>query len=293
MITSGNARRQQPEPSIRIALALGAGGARGVALAAVLRRLRAERIPIDAIVGCSVGGIVGAMYAAVGMEPDEMIEAARLLTPTTLLNYALSRWRLPFVSRAALRRSGAIPRLLRRLDEASFETLHHGVQRLGILTFDLLRREEVLLQGGPGLPAPLTVAMAVKASAAIPGLFPPLRATLPGRRCFLADPGWFTAVPVERSFAAPIGAHRVIAVDLSLLICLRQRPGAYWRHLQGICADRLIVLRPEVRGSGTIISHRGDPARLVAAGEAAVSGEALARLRCWAGLQAPREAGFS
>jgi NTE family protein len=279
-------------PTIRIALALGAGGARGVALAAILRRLREEGVPIEAIVGCSVGGIVGAMYAAVGMNPDEMIEASGLLTPTALLNYALSRWRMPYVSEAAFRRSGAIPGLLRRLDAASFDRLHHGVRRLGILTFDLLRREEMLVLGGPGYPAALPVAAAVRASAAIPVLFPPLVARVAGRRCLLADPGWFTAVPVERAFAAPIGAERVIAVDLSILVCMRQRRRAYWRHLQEICGDRLVVLRPQVGGSGTLLSRAGDRARLIAAGEEVVSGEALTRLRSWIPPRTPRQAGF-
>lgn len=217
----GHAEPFTPE----ITLVLGAGGARGVAHAAVLRSLRREGIAIDAILGCSVGAIVGGMYAAVGMEPDEMLEASRRLTAGSLLAFALSRWRVPGLSAAAGRRAGAIPEFLARLDAASFERLHHGVRRLGILTFDLVRREEVLALGGPGLPAILPLASAVKASAAIPVLFPPLRAEIAGRRRYLADAGWFTAVPVERAFAPPLSSRRVIAVDLSLLVCHARRAG--------------------------------------------------------------------
>lgn len=274
-----------------IALVLGAGGARGVAHAAVLRRLRREGVPIDAIVGCSVGAIVGAMHAAAGMEPDEMLLAARRLTPASLLAFALSRWRLPGLSAAAQRRAGAIPEYLARLERASFERLHHGVRRLGVLTFDIVRREEVFVLGGPGLPAPLPVAAAVKASAAIPVLFPPLPADMDGRRRYLADPGWFTAVPVERAFAPPLLAGRVIAVDLSLLVCPRQARRAYWRGLQEACGDRLLVLRPEVHGCGTIFSRRGDPARLTDAGEAAVE-RSLGVLRAWQRAEAAPRAGF-
>jgi NTE family protein len=263
-----------------ITLVLGAGGARGVAHAAVLRGLRREGIPIDAILGCSVGAIVGGMYAAVGMEPDEMLQASRRLTAGSLLAFALSRWRVPGVSAAAGRRAGAIPEYLARLDTASFETLHHGVRRLGILTFDMVRREELLALGGPGLPAPIPLASAVKASAAIPVLFPPLRAEIGGRRRYLSDAGWFTAVPVERAFAPPLRSHRVIAVDLSLLVCPRQARRSYWQRLQESCGDRLLVLRPNVRGCGTIFSRSGDPARLTEAGEAAVAG-ALGVLRAW------------
>ncbi|OLC56540.1 MAG: hypothetical protein AUH92_00055 [Acidobacteria bacterium 13_1_40CM_4_69_4] len=89
----------------------------------MLRGLRREGVPIDAIVGCSVGAIVGAMYAAAGMDPDEMLEASRRLTPLSLLAFAVSRWRLPLASRAALRHAGAIPGYLERLDRASFDRL--------------------------------------------------------------------------------------------------------------------------------------------------------------------------
>lgn len=275
-----------------IVLALGAGGARGVAHAAVLGRLRLERIPIDAVIGCSVGAIVGAMHAAVGMSPEDMIAASRRLTTGALLNFALSRWGLPGVSGPALRRSGAIPGFLEDLERSSFDRLHHDIRRLAVLTYDLLNREEVLVQGGRGVPATLTPLAAVKASAAIPGLFPPLRASIDGRRRLLADPGWITAVPVERAFAPPIGARRVIAVDLSIRVCVRQSRAGYWRHLEEACGDRLAVLRPDVRGCGTIFSRPGDVDRLVAAAEGAVSGASLERIRSWIPRETVWQAGF-
>jgi NTE family protein len=275
-----------------ITLVLGAGGTRGVAHAGILRRLRSERVPIDTIIGCSVGAIVGACHAAVGMEPDELIEAARSLGPASLLNFALSRWRLPVLSPRALRRAGAIVGPLRRLRRASFETLSHGIRRLGILVYDLPRREELLLHGGPGRPGPLPLLQAVKASAAIPGLFPPLRARLGGPTRYLVDAGWHTAVPVERAFAPPIGARRVVAVDLSIRLCVRQARRSYWNQLQESCGDRLILLRPDVRGCGTVVARRGDVDRLAAAGEACVDGAPLALLRSWVRPEGAPQAGF-
>src|SRR5262249_36767510 len=155
-------------------------------------------------VGCSVGAIVAAMHAAVGMHPDEMLEASRRLSPQALFAFALSRWRLPWLSRAAAARAGAIPEYLENLARSSFETLHHGVRRLGILAFDLRALEEIFAVGGPGPPAEIGIAAAVKASAAIPVLFPPLVARTGGRTRLLSDAGWFTAVPVERAFAPPL-----------------------------------------------------------------------------------------
>jgi NTE family protein len=274
----------------RIALALGAGGARGAAHAGVLRRLQAERIPVDAILGCSAGAIAAALYAGADVDPDELIAAAEGLRPATLLSFALSRWRLPGISARALRRSGPLPVYLKRLEGAAFGRLHRGVSRLGILTLSLLQGRTLLLYGGPGLPEPLPLLAAVKASAAIPGLFPPLVARVAGRPRLLADPGWFTAVPVEEAFAPPVSARRVIAVDLSLIVCPRQARRAYWDGLGRLHGDRLLVLRPRLSGCGTILPRRGSAARAAAAGEAAIGPEDLRTLRAWvaSGAAAPR-----
>lgn len=55
----------------RVALVLSGGGARGAAHIGVIRALEEEHIPIDYIVGTSIGAIVGALYA-IGYTPDEM-----------------------------------------------------------------------------------------------------------------------------------------------------------------------------------------------------------------------------
>lgn len=47
----------------KVGLALGSGGARGLAHVGVLKVLEAEQIPIDIITGTSMGAIIGAMYA--------------------------------------------------------------------------------------------------------------------------------------------------------------------------------------------------------------------------------------
>lgn len=55
----------------RIGVSLGGGGARGLAHIGVLRVFAQEQIPIDLIVGTSIGALVGGAYAA-GVTPDEM-----------------------------------------------------------------------------------------------------------------------------------------------------------------------------------------------------------------------------
>ncbi|WP_019948221.1 patatin-like phospholipase family protein [Hymenobacter aerophilus] len=55
----------------KVGLVLSGGGAKGLAHVGVLRQLERNQIPIDYIVGTSMGAIVGAMYAA-GYSPDEI-----------------------------------------------------------------------------------------------------------------------------------------------------------------------------------------------------------------------------
>jgi NTE family protein len=47
----------------KIGLALGGGGARGLAHAGVIQFLETEGIPIDIIAGTSVGSVIGAFYS--------------------------------------------------------------------------------------------------------------------------------------------------------------------------------------------------------------------------------------
>ncbi|MCP4631437.1 MAG: hypothetical protein GY855_00815 [candidate division Zixibacteria bacterium] len=60
---------------IKIGLALGGGGARGIAHVGVLKILEQNSIPIDCIAGTSMGSVIGAMYA---FEPDSKIVERRV-----------------------------------------------------------------------------------------------------------------------------------------------------------------------------------------------------------------------
>lgn len=66
---SGPCSRVQGRPCV--ALVLGGGGARGGAHVAVLRQLEAQQIPVDLIVGTSIGAFVGGLYAQ-GKTPAEI-----------------------------------------------------------------------------------------------------------------------------------------------------------------------------------------------------------------------------
>ena len=72
----------------RIGLALGGGGARGLAHIGVLRVLEREEIPIDLIVGTSIGALVGGAYAS-GISPDELQKKVEVYLNS--LNFDLRR----------------------------------------------------------------------------------------------------------------------------------------------------------------------------------------------------------
>jgi hypothetical protein len=61
----------------KIGLVLSGGGARGAAHIGVLEVLEEMHVPIDFIVGTSMGSIVGGLYAS-GMSPSEINEALAL-----------------------------------------------------------------------------------------------------------------------------------------------------------------------------------------------------------------------
>ena len=47
----------------KLGLALGSGGARGMALLGALKALEEEKIEFDVVAGTSIGSVVGALYA--------------------------------------------------------------------------------------------------------------------------------------------------------------------------------------------------------------------------------------
>ena len=60
----------------RIGLVLGGGGARGAAHVGVLKVLEEQHIPVDVVVGTSMGSIVAGLYAS-GMSPEQIEKEMR------------------------------------------------------------------------------------------------------------------------------------------------------------------------------------------------------------------------
>src|SRR5687768_10249859 len=173
----------------KIGLVLGGGGSRGLAHIGVLEVLEREGIPVDFIVGTSMGGIVGALYAS-GIKPNVLAEKMRDMQGTNLFSMKL------FSARA--RQKSIYDQLAPVLEHKTFADLHIP---LTLMTVDMISGEEVAISEGHLIPA-------ILATSAVPAVFPPVHHD--GK--MLADGGVIDSLATHMAYT--LGAERVIAVDV-------------------------------------------------------------------------------
>ncbi len=178
-----------------VGLALGGGGARGLAHIGVLKTLEAARIPVDFLAGTSIGGIIAAAYSA-GLSVAELeIMALQMAKPSQmmrLLDVAPMR-------RGLLEGQRVREFLADKLGDITFDKLHIP---LALVTVDFLRGVECQLTHG-------SVLEAAMATSAVPGVFPPVEI----EGCMMVDGGLINNVPANAVKA--LGAEVVIAVDVA------------------------------------------------------------------------------
>jgi NTE family protein len=185
-----------PMENIRLALVLGGGGSRGLAHVGVLKEFEDAGIQIDAIVGCSAGSIVGALYA----DFPQADRVRRLLFPLKvwdILDINLWYARYGLVQGHSLRKF-----LHNNLRSRKFQELQ--IPFYAVAT-DLMESGLVTFHRGSLIPA-------VHASASVPFVFAPV--LFQGR--VLVDGGVADPIPVQ--VAKKIGARIIVAVDLSELL---------------------------------------------------------------------------
>ncbi len=182
-----------PETRPRVGLALGGGGARGFAEIGVIRALEREKVPIDVVVGTSVGSMIGALYADTGKGLD-LEFSALTVTNEDLFDY-----------KALAILSGGFVKGDRLEEFLNARLKNHEIEKMALpfaaVATDLRTGTTVVFRSGP-------VARAVHASAAIPGVFVPV--TIEGRT--LVDGGVTNPVPAD--VARSLGADVVIAVAI-------------------------------------------------------------------------------
>jgi len=272
----------------KIGLALGGGGARGLAHIGVMKVLEREKITPDIIVGTSMGAVVGGALAS-GMKVEELEERLESFLESNL--YQSSE--LKAMGDAE---SGAEQSLSRRI-QSYFKTkirLAQGIFRASILPIreieefieffvpdiqmeetvipfravatDLLSGECVVLKRG-------SLRRSVLASSAVPGALPPVE--IDGRQ--LSDGGIICVVPTR--CAREEGADVVIAIpvdrDIALVSGLQTAVDIYVRagEIQGFHLENYdlkdvdILIRPEL--GGTHWTDLSQSRELISLGEAA------------------------
>ena len=301
MVAAGPAAHgQQPGNRPRVGLALGGGAARGFAHMGVLEWLEEHRIPVDAIAGTSMGGLVGGLYAT-GLTAAEVRTTVADADWDRLfggeVEYALMSFRRKedlrgYPVRHELGLRGGL-RLVQSLDPGHYVELL--LSRLALphtvpldfddlpipfraVTTDLEAATVVAVGSG-------SLASALRATMAIPGVFQPvLRDGL-----LLADGGLLNNVPAD--VVGRMGVDVVIAVDVN--VPLQTREGMQsWVHLAGQAltlmmnertrnvlgqhADHVIV--PPLEGMSLMDWRRSDTIRALGYRAAAAAAEELAHL---------------
>lgn len=249
----------------KVGLALGGGGARGLAHIGVLRVLEQEKIPIDIIAGTSAGALIGAMYSQ-RLNTDKVEQTIRQFLNSedyrrlriqhaikrkedeSFFSQVVASLKERLIINLAYSRNSLVNN--RRLIYALNILLHDGQIEdaqipLGIVTSDLVSNREVVLTSG-------SMIRAVAASVSLPGFLPPIDAG----DWLLVDGGITQPLPVHA--AVGLGADVVIAVDVSF----QSEPQSHFKnifqimnrthHMTADCLNRLlsekadILIRPEV-----------------------------------------------
>jgi len=176
----------------KVALVLGAGGARGWAQIGVIEALEARGLDIIAVAGSSSGALVGGIYAAgkLGEFREQLVRMQRR---------HFLRLLDPVLGRAGLFNGDRLVHSMRELvGDPLIETLPIQFTAVAV---DLQRQREVWLRRG-------SLWDAIRASFAIPGLFTPH--SVHGRA--LVDGGLLAPLPIAATRLSD--AHRLIAVDM-------------------------------------------------------------------------------
>jgi NTE family protein len=254
--------------TVRVAVVLSGGGLRGAGHVGVLQQLVAHDIPIDIIVGSSAGAIVAAFYAAVGLTLDDLVRDAREFRGRHLLAHSLNVRLGHWLDRVLGRASGLIPTRLEQLERATFDRLHHGVRKIGVVCHDLKSGRPRYFSTGCDLG--VCVSDVVRASASIPYLFPPVTVQCDEQRLLLTDGGISDCLPIEFARRPPLSATHVIVSDCRWLATCAPES-----------SDQLIYVRPRLFTTGTLWAPSSTLLAAVQHGAAAVTDEIVDRARRW------------
>jgi len=178
----------------KIALVLGGGSARGIAHIGALKVFEREKIPVDLVVGTSMGALIGGAYS-VGVTTQEMERIALQVTWKDLFDPTI-----PAMSLLEGKKLGQVVSQI--LKEKTF--LDAKIP-LAVVTTDIEKGQEVIHTSGD-------LQKLVRASCSWPGIFNPVE--IDGQ--LLVDGGIKNSVPV--SIAKGMHATFTIAIDVGFCV---------------------------------------------------------------------------
>lgn len=221
---------EEPSKRPKIGLVLGGGGARGAAHVGILKVIEEQHIPIDFVVGTSMGAIVGGAYAA-GLSPEEIESTLNGIDWEDLFIDDAPREQLSFRhklderkftgvelgiknGKVLLPRGAFAGRKLEFLLQSVFlhTAQYDSFDQLGIpfraVATNIETGDAVVLKSG-------SLALAIRASMSIPGAFSPVE--IDGN---LVDGYVSKNVPID--VAKEMGADIIIAVDVGTPLAKRE-----------------------------------------------------------------------
>lgn len=184
----------------KVALVLSGGSALGFAHIGVIKVLEKNNIPIDMIVGTSMGALVGAAYCA-GYSTEEMQEFGCKFKTLDFFDFNFNKSGL-------FSGKGVMKTINKFLPDEKIEFLK---KQFACVAVDLLTEKEVIFKSG-------SVRDAVRASLSIPGIFVPL--TIEEK--VLVDGGILNNLPED--VAMEMGADIIISVDVLSKNYLKKKP---------------------------------------------------------------------
>ncbi len=239
-----------------LGLALGSGGARGVAHAGFLHALEEEGIKPDYVAGCSMGAVIGGCYAS-GMTAEEIRKVVLELRPIDILDIS------PVViSKMALLRSKKVRDLL--IKYLKVKNIEDFPIPFRCVATDLYSGKLHVFKDGDA-------SIAIQASSTIPSVFRPIE--FGGE--LLVDGGCLCRVPVRvvkemgadvvvavdvlKNCSEPIDeVHNIVTMLLRVFDVMDSNQTALTRKIEGDMCD--LLLEPEMKGMSQYVIKELDRA---------------------------------
>jgi NTE family protein len=213
----------QPGPRKKVGVVLSGGGAKGMAHIGALKVIEEAGIPIDYVVGTSMGSIIGGLYS-IGYTPEQMDSMVRRQDWSFLLSDKIPRseqnmaereasekyvFSLPFGKNAKTQAVGGLIKGQNLANLFSELTVgYHDSIDFNKLPIPFACVSENIVNGNEVNFHKGVLATAMRASMAIPGVFTPVRLD----SMVLVDGGVVNNYPVN--VARAMGADIIIGVDV-------------------------------------------------------------------------------